>query len=228
MIKSSKKQFKQQKSLKSESMFENFCQSNNITYKKLDDPINQKFRNDFLKMDNGKCPDFWCQKDWKQIFVEVKTLTNLTNQKREDSMDAAWKELKSKWLSHGPIEVFNPIPEIQWPFTTFLKDTSKKFKNIKDEFDTPRVLFLNWVFGNMRFTTHAIFIWAYDSYAKGWIYVGMRKKERGLFDKTGSSVSGIIYWDDELNCFCWLENPKTKFPLSEDIFKAFFEEKQSK
>lgn len=226
MTKRLKKQFKQQKARDTEIIFEEFCQKNAFEYGKIDDPKNSSLKSKFLKEPSGKCADFWCKKEGKEIFVEIKTLTNLTNQKREESIDKAIDEIKAKGLPGGMTsEAFDPTVELEGPFTTFLKDASSKFKNLKDGLQQPRILFINGVFVNMRFTSQALFLGAYDSYKKEGgelVYAGLRKKKDGLFDKTGANVSAIIYWDKESDQFFVLSNPKAKIFFSEEEFKTFF------
>jgi len=43
----------------------------------MDSPENEKIRNKFLADPSGKCPDFRCEKEGKEMFVEIKKLTNL-------------------------------------------------------------------------------------------------------------------------------------------------------
>lgn len=226
MTKRLKKQFKQQKAKDTEIIFEEFCLKNTLEYRKIDDLKNGTSKRELLKEPKGKCPDFWCKKEEKEIFVEIKTLTNLTNQKREESIDKAIDEIKAQGLPCGlTSEVFDPTVELEGPFTTFLKDTSSKFKNLKDELKQPRVIFINGVFGNIRFTLHALFLGAYDSYKKEGgelVYAGLKKKKDGLFDKTGSNVSAIICWDKDTNCFFGVGNPRAKISFSEEEFKTFF------
>jgi hypothetical protein len=221
-----KNQLKQQKAVNTEADFENFCQKNDIIHIKMDRLENTEPRRMLLKNKDGKCPDFWCKKDGKEIFVEMKTLTNLTNEKREKMIEKATEKIVTEKRPFGMVSgVFDPIPEMQGPFTTMLKDASKKFKNLKDELETPRILFLHGIFFNARFTIHAIFLGAHDSYRKEngkLVYAGLTKGKTGLFDKTGSNVSAIVYWNKESDCFCALENPKAKLHFSEDIFETFF------
>ena len=226
MIKETKKKFKQQKSINSELNFEEFCQKNDVIYKKMDDPRNQKSKRDFLREYDGKCPDYRCQKDGKEIFVEIKTLTNLTNQAREDSVDQRIKEIKAEGLSAGlTTELFNPIPEIEGPVRTMLKDASNKFKNLKNELRSSRILLLNGVSYDIGSTAHEIFLGDFHSYKRDGdrlVYVGFQKRKRGLFDETGSNVSAVIYWNNDLNRFEGIENPNAKISLSEDVFNIFF------
>ncbi len=217
--------YKQQKAKKSEIDFSDFCKQRKIEYEVLDNLDNKFQRRKFLINPNGKCPDRWCRKKNQEIFVEVKTLTNITNAKREKQINEAIKNgLRNGQNIIQTSEVFNPIPELKGPFETFLRDASSKFKNIKNNYNFPKILLLNNVI-NIRFACYSIFLGEYDSYSKinGELeYVGMRKKERGLFDKTGSSVSALVFWDKEAECFNGIANPKAKIEFSVKNFNLFF------
>jgi hypothetical protein len=193
-------------------------------FSKLDEKDNLRYRTTFLTNPNGKCPDFWCKVQNREIFVEVKTLTNLTNKAREDQVDKAIQKIKEEGLKWGITSpVFDPTPELKGPFTKFIKDSSSKFKNIKKEITAPRVVFIEaGLFGNSRFTTLALLLGAYDSYNEDLAYVGLVKKERGLFDQTGSNVSALIYWNTDENCFYGVGNPNAKISLTEKDFAIFF------
>jgi len=54
----------------------------------------------------------------------------------------------------------------------------------------------------------------------------MRKKERSLFDKTGSTVSAVVFWNKEENRFNGVANPKAKVEFSENNFNLFFGNKK--
>jgi|GEM_PF-5965596 len=211
-----KKQLKQEKAKDSEILFENFCKKNSIECEKVDSFLNKNLRSKFLIKQNGKCPDFWCKKNGEEIFVEIKTITNLTNQKREHYLD----EVSGK---NVPIDVFNPADELKGPLETFLKDASKKFKNLKKDINQPRILFIEGIFANSRFILRKVFLGVCDSYKRGGIYDGLKKVNVGLFDKTGSNVSAIIYWDKESNCFGGIENFKAKIFFSDNKFDIFFD-----
>jgi len=226
MSKQQRKRFKQETALATENSFEQFCQKNNIEYSKLDLQKNKSARNKYLINPMGKCLDFWCKKEGKEIFIEVKTLTNLTDQKREVIIEAAIDDIKSKKLPGGiTSEAFDPIPELEGPFTTFLKDASSKFKNIRSNFQHPKILFLDGVAMPKRIILNAIFYGAFDSYKRKGsklVTAGLQKTKRGLFDKTGSNVSALIYWNKDKNCFYGLENYKAKISFSENYFETFF------
>lgn len=229
MNKKLKKQFKQKRAIDAEIFFESFCINNGCEYVKLDSVDQVGAREKFLQNKDGKCPDFWCKIEGKEIFVEIKTLTNLTNQKREEIIEKATTEIISAGLAGGMTsEVFSPEPELRGPFTKFIKDASNKFKNIKESLKIPRILFIDGFFGDMRFSAHSIFLGAYDSYKKEnnkLVYCGMRKKEKGIFDSTGSNVSAVVWWDKKYNCFQGLENIKSKISLPLETFNHFFKKK---
>jgi hypothetical protein len=100
-MKQIKRKIKKQKAEKTEFLFSKFCLENNIECKKVDDPKNIQFKKQFLKKEEGKCPDFWCKKNGQEIFLEVKTLTNLTNKKREDLIDKEIEEIVNNKLHGG-------------------------------------------------------------------------------------------------------------------------------
>lgn len=83
------KKYKQRKAEQSEINFSDFCKRRKIECVALDDPNNKFQRQKFLIKSNGKCPDFWCRKDKQEMFVEIKTLTNITNAKREKQINEA-------------------------------------------------------------------------------------------------------------------------------------------
>lgn len=216
--------YKQQKAKKSEINFSDFCEQRKIKCVALDNLDNKFQRQKFLIKPNSKCPDFWCQKNNQEIFVEVKTLTNITNAKREKQMD---EEIK-KGLKDGKkiikLPDFDPIPEFKGPLENFLKDASSQFKNIKEDYNFPKILLLCDVI-TASFSCNIIFSGEYNSYSKidgKLTCVGMRKKERGLFDKTGSSVSALVFWNKEAGRFNGIANPKAKIEFSEDNFNLFF------
>jgi len=215
------KKIKQNKAIEAEVMFEEYCKEHNVEYIKLD---NYNKRDEFLINPNGKSPDFYCKKNGKEIFVEVKMLTNLTNAKREKIMMEDAKQTHDKGSLVGPMRMFNPDEELQGPMETFLKSSSSKFKNLK--FDYPKILLLNGFFGNIDFAIHSIFLGAYDSFSKknGKLeFVGKRKIKRALFDKTGSNVSAVIYWNKEENRYNGVGNPNAKIFFPEEFFNIFFD-----
>jgi len=223
MTKSLRKKTKQGLAQKTEVDFEGFCRRNGICYEKIDEPKNMVSKKKFLRDVEGKCPDFWCKKNGKEIFVEVKTLTNLTNQKREESMEKLIEENRSKSLPC--VEVFDPTPEIRGPFKGFLKKASKKFKNLRCDLVQPRILFIDGMFEIDRFTINTLFLGAYDTYNTKLTYTGLRKKEKGLFDETGSNVSAVMYWNEQVGYFQYAINPKAKISFTEDFFSAIFQKK---
>ncbi|MBU4368596.1 hypothetical protein KJ575_02695 [Patescibacteria group bacterium] len=216
--------YKQQKAKKSEINFSDFCKQRKIECTALDDSNNNLQRQKFLINPNGKCPDFWCQKNNQEIFVEVKTLTNITNAKREKQMDGEIKKGLKDGKKIIKLPDFNPIPELKGPLENFLKDASSQFKNIKEDYNFPKILLLCDVI-NSHFVCHTIFLGAYDSYSKvgGKLnYAGMRKKEQGLFDKTGLNVSALVFWNEEEKCFDCIANPRARIEFSESSFNLFF------
>src|SRR3989344_1420817 len=174
---------RQQKGESHETKFISFCSKNKIKCIYLD--ANTEKKKKYLKDQQGKSPDFLCQKNNKSIFVEIKTHTLLTNEARNSKMLKTIKAKKSLGLSGTTIfEPFDPLPELKGVFEGYLRGASKKFKNIKDKYSFQRVLFL---------------------------------------DSTGSNVSAIVYWAENLNQYRGIQNPKARILLSEIDFKNFFE-----
>lgn len=216
------KQWRQKKASDAEFNFEKFCREKDILCTKLE--IDETARQEFLKVPNGKCPDFLCIKKETSIFVEVKTHTLFTNEARSREMAKIIQAKKSAGLSGTTIfDPFDPRPELKGVFEGYLRDASSKYKNIKETFKFPRILFLNSHHAN-EFDVQAIFLGAYPSfYLVGGEYAGLKKKHRGLFDSTGTNVSAIIYWNDAQERFEGRGNPRAIFPLSETDFKKLFE-----
>lgn len=200
-----------------ERRFEDFCRKNNIQFTSLDKDNEAQKR--FLKNPRGKSPDYLCQKNGENIFVEIKTHTILTNEARNRQMVQTIRAEKAAGLS-GAIFFgsFDPIPELKIPFEGYLRDASKKFKNIKDESSFPRILLIDGVqieeIDILRIFVGSL--WNVDRNC----YV---KKETGLLDKTGSNVSAIAYWVNDLNIYKGVANPKAKVVLTESGFKKIFE-----
>jgi hypothetical protein len=216
---------KKQKGESGEQKFEEFCKQSKISciYLEKEGDIRRKF----LENRNGKCPDFLCSKGNKNIVVEVKTHTLLTNMAREKFINRRIEELRAAGIRSGiTSEPFDPIPELKIPFEGYLRDASDKFKNLKIK-DYPRVLFLDG-FGIKWLDVHAIFRGEYPAYRKDYkknelVYVGFSKTHKGLFDSTGSNVSAVIYWEPNLKRYEGVSNPNAQAILSEQDFKHFFE-----
>lgn len=215
------KQWRQQKGSDSEFSFDKFCKERNISCTRLEQ--DEIARKKFLKDSNGKCPDFHCSNKGIQIFVEIKTHTLLTNEARDKEMARVILAKKSTGLSgttiFGP---FDPRPELKAVFEKYLRNASSKFKNIKEGCNFPRILLLNSHHAN-EFDIQAIFWGAYPSFYQGGGYAGLKKMHRGLFESTGSNVSAVIYWNEELNRFEGRGNPKAITPFEDEDFKKFFE-----
>jgi len=177
---------RQQQALTYELKFYSFCRENKLSYVYLDTDNAKK--EIFLKNPGGKSPDFLCYKNSKNIFVEVKTHTILTSESRHKKMVQAVLEKKNKGLSGTTIfEPFNPIPELKVVFDGYLRSSSRKFKNIKDDYNFPRVLLLDGI-QIEEIDICRIYLglyWNVDE--KKFI-----KKHSGLLDSTGSSVSAIV------------------------------------
>jgi len=224
---------KQQTAKKFEIGFSDFCDDNVIEFERLDDSGSEFQRGNFLIDINGESPDFWCRKDNQEMFVEVKTLVNITNDKRERQMNKAIESGRKEGKSYFPIcAPFNLIPELMGPLESSLKKASSQFKNIKEEFDFPRILLLSNVLG-INSNALAIFLGypfyiskqkmslgTYFEVGKNFQYID--KLERGLFDKTGSNVSAVVFWNKEAQCFNGIANPLAKIKFSESSFSLFF------
>ena len=214
------KKLRQQKGIDTEVDFENFCDQNNIIYSKIESDVSE--RKDKLKKPVGKCPDYLCLKNGFHIFVEIKTHTLLTNEARNKYMKGVIYDKKAAGLSGTTMfEPFDPRPELKGVFDGYLRNASKKFKNIKEEFDFPRVLLLN----SQSVYEHditALFWGAYPSFKRGGEYACLLKLHPGLFDQTGSNVSAIVYWNYKNKRYEGIRNSKAKLKLSEDVFKKFF------
>nr|MDA3815212.1 hypothetical protein [Patescibacteria group bacterium] len=117
------------------------------------------------------------------------------------------------------------VKELEAPLKTFLKNSSAKFKNLKNELSQPRILFINGVFG-ARFNINALFLGVYDSYKKEngkLVYAGLNKTKKGLLESTGSNVSAVIYWNKEASRFYGISNQNATISFSEKAFKNFFD-----
>jgi hypothetical protein len=202
------------KASESEYFFWNYCDQKKLNCFKLEGKAGEHFRHRFLENPNGKVPDFYCHTKGKEIFVEVKTLTNFTNKAREKKMGTV-----------SVSEIFDPSEERKGPITKMARDTNKKFKNIKDEFKGPGLVFISGIQGDPAFDLHKLFLGAYLSYSKKedeLVSCGYLKKERGIFDRTATSVSAIIYWSVGNNCIEGFENPRAKIPFTKEDFLLFF------
>lgn len=226
LTKKSIREYKTAKAQQSEINFSDHCQQRKIKCVKLDAPNNQSQRRNFLIQPSGKCPDFLCKVEGKNIFVEVKTLINFTGAAREKSIKESNKasRVAGNFIHFSPL--FEPIPELKRTLKTSLKDVQKKFKNIKEEYKYPCVMLLCDVFG-IELIGHQIFLDAYESYMEKdekLVYCGWQKTEReqGLFDKIGSNVSAVVFWNEPTKCFNYIANPKAKIYLSKRHFNLFF------
>lgn len=200
-----------------ERKFETFCGKNKIKFIRLDG--DKRAQKKFLKNQLGKSPDLLCQKNSKGIFVEIKTHTLLTNDARDKTMAKIVQAKRVVGLSGTTIfSPFDPTPELKIPFESYLRVASKKFKNIKDEYNFPKVLLLDGI-QIVETDIYRIFLgadWDVDRNE----YV---KKYSGLLNVTGSNVSAIVYWVEDLDMYKGIANPKARIPLLEADFEIFFE-----
>lgn len=224
--KSEEKRLRQQQASSAEFDFERFCKEKNISSIWLEK--DKKAQSKFLRNHRGRCPDFLCVKGENQIFVEVKTHTLLTNEARNRKMSQIVQKKRSDGISGTTIfEPFDPRPELKGVFENDLKDTSKKFKNIKNENIFPRVLLLTSLFrSRIDLDIRAVFLGVYPSFyfskngedaGSGW-----KKEHPGLFDSTGSNVSAVVYWNNDLKRYEGIANPRARIIFSEKDFKRFF------
>lgn len=215
------KRYRQKQADSDECNFEKFCINGKIKFIRLDK--NKEAQIKFLHNPRGKSPDFWCQKNDRCVFVEIKTHTLLTNEARKKVMTQIVQTKKAAGLSGTTIfNPFDPIPELNVPFEGYLRDSSKKFKNIKSEYAFPRILLLS-SFSAENHDIPAIFLGAYPSFLKNGAYAGLSKIHRGLFDFTGSNVSALVYWSTDQKRYGGIANPHAKILLSEEDFRLFFE-----
>lgn len=220
-----KELYKKEASEKTENNFSNYCKQNNILCIKLDSIENAPFRKKYLINDTGFCPDFLITKENFSCFVEAKTLTNLTNEKREKEIDKRreflQKNHQSGILTEGVVDVFS---ELYGPFRTFIQSAGKKFKNIKSEFSFPRLLLLNGINVD-QITINAVFSGMFVTYKlieNNTQCVGFQKSKRGILDSSGSSISAIIHWNRDQNRYFCLENSRATPRFIESNFLHFF------
>lgn len=220
-----KELYKIEASKKSEDNFSSFCEKNNIFCQKLDLVENKSLRNIYLKNPEGNCPDFLIKKENLSCFVEVKTLTNITNAKREKEIDKKRESLqknhKSGTILNDTVDFYS---ELWGPFRTFVQSSSNKFKNIKINYSYPRILLISG-FNVDQIRMSALFHGSYLSYKlvnSKLECIGFQKKKAGLFDKTGSNISAVIYWNDEFDRYFCLENLKAIIKFSEKNYNHFF------
>lgn len=213
------KKHRRKQSIISESNFEEFCKRNKIEFICLDKDEDGKKK--FLKIYQGKSPDYWCRKDNKEIFVEVKTHTLLTSEKRNTKMIKTIQNKKDEGLSGSTLfEPFNPIPELKIPFGGYVKKATKKFKNIKEKYNFPRILLLD-SFSIKDHDIPAVFAGLYPSFFQNGDHAGWSKKDYGILDSVGS-VSAVVWWSKDQKKYLCLENSRAKIRFSKKIFKIFF------
>lgn len=202
------KKYKQQKAEQSEIDFFKLCEQRKINCVKLDDSANELQRQTFLTDQKGKCPDFLCEIKDKSIFVEIKTQTHFPNAKREKFIEEYNDASRRAGNSIHSSGSFDYTTELEGFFKGILKDTNEKFKNIKEEYKYPRIMFLNGVF-RIELIARTSFLGA---------------TEEGVFYKTGSNVSALVFENKEVKCFDYIANPKakTEIYLSKKIFDLFF------
>jgi len=207
----------QKKAEKAEINFCYFCKQRSVDFIKLDSSDGSFKRKKYLVDSNGKCPDFWCKINNQEIFIEIKTLVNTTNKAREVRMFNS-----SRDGAVNRFDVFDPIPELIGPFENFLKKAKLKFRNIKKEYNhIPRILVLDGGINIDRFLCNAIFLGAYDACSESEIW-SLQKKGKGLFDKNGSDVSALVFWNKKEKRFNGISNPRAKIDFSENNFDLFF------
>ena len=131
-------EYKVQKAQRTEGHFSNFCKKYGISCHKLDIIESRSLRSKYLKNADGNCPDFLIKKGNESCFVEVKTLTNFTNAKREKEIRSRREALQRKHQS-GIIlsDTIDFHTELWGPFKTFIQSSSKKFKNVKEKYKYP-------------------------------------------------------------------------------------------
>lgn len=214
------KRAREKQASQTQSAFEEFCIKNGIDCVALE--RNRDKRIDFLKDSNGKCPDYFCEKDKQSIFIEVKTHILITNAARELSME---REFKAAGDTGSKIHIiapaYDPIPELRVPFENYLRDASRKFKNIKDDYSFPRILFLSG-FNVGYYEIKAVFRGLYDGISIPSNTPVLVQQHRGILESTGSNVSAIVCWDSEEKRYFCVVNPKALIMFSKDDFNRFF------
>lgn len=220
-----KEMSRMEKSKKSEDNFFDFCSKNKISCQKLDNIESDISKNKYLNNPKGNCPDFLITKGDLSCFVEVKTLTNFTNAKREKEIDKK-RELLQQSCQSGVLvsDVIDFTSELKGPFRTFVQSASAKFKNIKPEYLYPRILLLDG-FTVDEHSVNAIFNGSYRSYIKvnnKLQCIGFQRKKSGLFDKTGSNISAVIYFNQNNDRYFGVENSRAVVKFSEECFYHFF------
>lgn len=212
--------YRQEQAHSHERNFETFCNKNRIGFIYLDKDKNAQEM--FLVDPRGKSPDYLCKKDDQSVFVEVKTHTLLTNEARNTTMMRTIQAKKVTGLNATTIfPLSDPIPELKSPFMGYLKDASKKFKNVKKELNFPRILLLN-VLSFRISDIRAVFDGQYPSFRQDGS-LGFSKVHRGLLDSTGSNVSALVYWNADIKRYECMANSRAQILLSEGDFKRFFE-----
>lgn len=221
-----KELYKKEASEKTETDFLDYCAKNNIFCAKLDSTENFILRKKYLIDRAGPCPDFLITKENISCFVEAKTLTNLTNAKREKEIDRRreflQKNRQSGILTEGVVDVYS---ELKGPFRTFIQSAGKKFKNIKSEFTYPCLLLLNGGINVDQITVNGVFAGMFVTYrliGDSTQCAGFQKNKRGILESSGSSISAIIHWNRDENRYFCLENSRSKQRFPESDFQHFF------
>ncbi len=86
---------KESKAKKSEQKLIEIFSQNWISFIKLDEE-QENVKSEYLENKQWKCPDFYCEINWEKLFIEVKTITNTTNDARERKIKKGYR----KHLNH--------------------------------------------------------------------------------------------------------------------------------
>jgi hypothetical protein len=212
----SREEERQQKSRDAEDFFEKDCKRRGILCYRIDDNNKIELHRKYLKNINGKRVDFLCERNNKYIFVETKTIAHFINPKIEKEV----REAEERGIS-----AVKDAMGVENPIKTHMKQARKQFKNIKDEYTYPRIVFLDGVIGIESLALY-IFQGAGYHYVKenGELKcIGLKKSKKGLFDDT-SSISAVVYCDSGGN-YSGVGNNNSEIIFSKKDFNYFFSTK---
>ena len=177
----------------------------------------------YLTEPGRKSPDFLCIKNELSLFVEIKTRTTFASDTKMREITKEARAKKATGQSGIASFSFDPIADAKNTFIYYAKNASMKFKNIKKEFNFPRVLILCGYINSTD--VNVIYFSRKDNYKlmdNKLIYNGLVKDGPGVLDSTGSNISAIVYWNKDLKRYEGSENPNGIIPLPNSTFEKFF------